>query len=103
MDLSTIWQNFLEAAQNEGFFYWSELLAVISGIVYVILAARSNSWCWPFGIISSALWVYAAYVLFDLYVDALLQVFYVLVGIVGWYQWKKGGEGKEEKRRGEKI
>ncbi|MEL6636400.1 MAG: nicotinamide riboside transporter PnuC [Bacteroidota bacterium] len=94
MDLASFWDSFLLAAESEGFFYWSELLAVMTGIVYVVLATRSNPWCWPWGIVSSALWAYAAYVLFDLYVDALLQLFYVGMGIVGWQQWRRGAEGE---------
>lgn len=91
MESTSIWEAFLVAAENEGFFYWSELLAVITGVIYVLLAAKNNSWCWIWGIISSALWAYAAYVLFDLYVDALLQVFYVIMGGLGWYRWTHGG------------
>lgn len=94
MEYESLWQSFLQAAENEGFFYWSELLAVLTGVVYVVLASRNNPWCWPWGIVSSALWAYAAYLLFDLYVDALLQVFYVIMGIYGWYQWTRGQQGQ---------
>ncbi len=94
MEFTQFWDAFLQAAEQEGFFYWSELLAVITGVIYVVLATRSNPWCWPWGIISSALWAYAAYLLFDLYVDALLQLFYVVMGFIGWYQWRKGGNGE---------
>lgn len=90
IDNPSFWQLLMEALEKEGFFYWSELLAVITGIAYVVLAARNNSWCWLWGIISAALWTYAAYVVFDLYVDALLQVFYVVMAVVGWYQWTQG-------------
>ncbi|MEL6972938.1 MAG: nicotinamide riboside transporter PnuC [Bacteroidota bacterium] len=64
----------------------------LTALVYVILSARNNPWCWPFGIVSCALWAYASYVQYDLYLDALLQVFYVVMGFVGLYQWLQGGE-----------
>ena len=76
--------------------HWSEAGAVIFGLIYVILAARESVWCWFWGILSTALWAYATYTLYDLYVDALLQVFYVCVSFFGIYQWMKGGQRKEE-------
>ena len=72
--------------------HWSELSAVIFGIFYVVLAARASVWCWVFGIISCSLWAYATYTLYDLYIDALLQVFYVVMGFFGIWQWMKGGK-----------
>ena len=75
---------------------WVEVVAVITGIIYVILAARENVWCWIFGIISSALSVYAMYFLFDLYIDAALYGYYVIIGFYGWYQWLHGSQGESE-------
>ncbi|NNF02327.1 MAG: nicotinamide mononucleotide transporter [Bacteroidia bacterium] len=70
----------------------SETIAVITALVYVLLAARSNIWCWFWGIISCSFWAYSAFFDYDLYVDALLQVFYVLIAFVGIYQWKYGSK-----------
>lgn len=69
-----------------------ELLSVVTAIVYVILAAQKNIWCWFFGIISAILWTYAAYVYYQLYIDSGLQVYYVIMGFYGWYMWKYGYE-----------
>jgi len=69
-----------------------EILAVVFGLIYVILAARENVWCWFWGILSSALWAYVTYFQFDLMADGLLNLFYVVMGFVGLYQWKYGGE-----------
>jgi nicotinamide mononucleotide transporter len=69
-----------------------ELISVISAIIYVVLAAQKNIWCWFFGIISAILWTYAAYAYYQLYIDSALQVYYVVMGFYGWYMWKYGYE-----------
>ncbi len=69
-----------------------EVLAVGFSLLFLILVIRENIWCWPFGIISSGLSV----VLFHqskLYSEAVLYIFYVLMGFYGWYQWQKKARG----------
>ena len=68
---------------------WVELISVAAAILYVILAARNNVWCWSFGILSAILWAYAAFAFYDLYVDALLQIYYIGMGAYGWYMWRE--------------
>lgn len=68
-------------------FHWTEQIAMLTGLVYVILASRESIWCWPWGIISAALWAYATVVFYNLFIDGLLQLYYVVAGIVGLYQW----------------
>jgi len=73
-------------------------IATITAIIYVILAARENSWCWFWGIISCSLWAYASFAFYELYLDAILQVFYVVMSFLGLYRWKKGGSGEQQDR-----
>ncbi len=70
--------------------HWTEIGAVVFAIAYLVLAARENVWCWFWGILSCTLWAYAAFFLYDLYVDALLQVFYIIISFLGLYQWLYG-------------
>lgn len=63
-------------------------MAFVTGFVYVILAARENANCWYWGIISCGIWSYITFYQYDLYFDGFLQVFYVLMGFFGLYQWK---------------
>ena len=86
--LNTICQ---EAAQVGGL----EWLATITALIYVVLAARESLWCWHFGIISCAIWAYITFSSYQLYLDAILNVFYVIMGFVGIYQWKFGAKNKE--------
>ncbi|MEL6922831.1 MAG: nicotinamide riboside transporter PnuC, partial [Bacteroidota bacterium] len=68
-----------------------EVLTVLFGLIYVVLAARENIWCWFWGILSSGLWAYVTWFQFNLLADALLNLFYVVMGFIGVYQWQFGG------------
>lgn len=89
----SIFQSIWEAAIGQ---HWTEWIVLITGLFYVILAARENSWCWFWGIISCAFLAYGTLWFYNLYFDFLLQLFYVAMGFIGLYQWKFGGAGKEE-------
>ena len=64
-----------------------EYAGVLFGVIYVLLAARGNVWCWPAGIISSALYIYIN-IYHRLFQDAILQTYYVAAGFYGWWLWK---------------
>ncbi len=59
----------------------------ISALAYVFLAAKERPVCWLFGIVSSGLWAWADFAKYNLWVDGLLQVFYVFMGFAGLYAW----------------
>lgn len=66
-----------------------ELLAVLLAAAYVVLAIRQSLWCWPAAAISASIYT----VLFlhgELYMESLLQVFYVVMAGYGYYQWNRG-------------
>ena len=65
---------------------WLEITAVIFAILYLILAVKQNILCWTAGIISSVLYFFIMQKA-ELYMEAYLQVFYVVMGIYGWSQW----------------
>jgi len=85
--------NILTAAQA---LHWTEIWAVIFGLIYIYLVVKENVWCWFWGILSCGLWAWATYALYGYYVDAVLNVFYVVMGFVGIYQWKFGSKSKAE-------
>ena len=70
-----------------------EFIAVIAGIIGVYLTARLIIWCWPVAIINVLL---SAYIFYHskLYQDSLLQVFYLVMAVYGWYNWMHGGKNK---------
>ena len=61
-------------------------------LVYVLLAARDNNWCWGFAAVGSLVWAHQVLVVYGLYSDALLQVFYFVMAGVGIYRWRRKGE-----------
>lgn len=66
--------------------HWAEIASVIAGVIYVVLAARENIWCWLFGIIGSLLSIYLFFI-YKLYAESILYFYYVLAGVYGWWAW----------------
>lgn len=64
-----------------------EWLAVISSVLYVFFAAKKKIVCWLFALIASALYIYICF--FErLYIESILQGFYLIMAFVGWIMWK---------------
>jgi nicotinamide mononucleotide transporter len=63
-----------------------EIVAAILGVVNIILLVRRSIWNYPFGIVMVTLY---GVVFFQarLFSDALLQVFFFVVQIYGWWVW----------------
>ena len=65
-----------------------EIIAVISAILYLLLAAKENVKCWYAVIISSSLYFYIMYDA-GLIMEAYLQIFYIVMALYGWFKWTK--------------
>ena len=63
-----------------------ELIAVLLAVLYLLLAVRQDIRCWIAGIISSLIYLFLMYQA-NLYMESVLQIFYVFMGIYGWSQW----------------
>ena len=70
-----------------------EVLAVIFGIASVWYAKREHILVYPTGIISTAIYVYICYK-FTLYGDLIINIYYTLMSIYGWYMWTKIVKGE---------
>ena len=57
-------------------------------IIYVILIAKENIWCWAAAAISIILYIYICYNA-NLLAETGLQIFYLIMAILGYYNWKK--------------
>lgn len=68
--------------------HYIELLATITGLLYVVFTIRENNLLWLFGIISSGLFVCVFYNS-GIIAYATLYIYYVLIGIYGWYNWSR--------------
>lgn len=67
-----------------------EALAVVFSLAYLVLAMRENSLCWFCAFIGTAIyiWVFGGV---SLYMGSLLHVYYLVMAVYGWYQWRRGG------------
>lgn len=74
-----------------------EVIAVVTSLAYVILAAQKNIWCWPAAFISTVIYTFLFYK-FYLWMDSLLQVYYMGMAFYGWYCWNKVTDDAETKR-----
>jgi nicotinamide mononucleotide transporter len=63
-----------------------EIAAAVLGVINVVLVVRRSTWNYPFGIVMVILY----FVVFwhaKLYSDALLQVFFLVIQLYGWWAW----------------
>lgn len=70
----------------------AEWVAVLLAFGYLLLAVRQNAWCWACAIASSAVFL----VLFargGLVMQSALQLFYIGMGVYGWWAWRGGPAG----------
>lgn len=75
-----------------------EILGVITSIVYLYFSVRQIIWLWPFGILSSALFI-LIFFSSKFYADMGLQVYYLGVSIYGWYYWTRNPESSGSQSR----
>jgi nicotinamide mononucleotide transporter len=70
-----------------------EIIAVVLAIAYLLLATREHIACWYCAFVSSAIF---SVIFWDvsLLMESVLNVFYVVMAVVGWYTWRYGGDKK---------
>ena len=73
---------------------WFEIVAAILAITYLILAMLEDIRCWVAWIISSLMYFFVMYSA-NLYMEALLQIFYIFIGLYGLYQWRFKADKKD--------
>ncbi|MBT8140166.1 MAG: nicotinamide riboside transporter PnuC [Gammaproteobacteria bacterium] len=64
-----------------------ELLAVCASLVYIVLAARNNRYCWPPAFIASILFVVIMWQ-YGLLMDSMLNAYYAAMAVYGWMVWQ---------------
>lgn len=84
---SSLYLQFLETSAME----W---LATITGFICVYLAARQHILNWPVGIISVGTYLFIFYQT-KLYGDAVLQIYFLITAIYGWFYWNQSSPKKE--------
>lgn len=71
-----------------------ELIGILSGLLSVIFAAKIHFWTWIVGIINE-FFLFILFFQVQLYADMFLQVFFFLITVYGWYNWRKEGDIRE--------
>ncbi len=71
-----------------------EIAAALLGVINVVLVVRRSIWNFPFGMAMVSLY---AIVFWEarLYSDALLQIFFLVVQIYGWWAWSRADRSDE--------
>jgi nicotinamide mononucleotide transporter len=70
--------------------HYIELIGSIAGLIYLYLEIKQKIWLWPFGLVTSALYIYVFFVS-KFYADMGLQFYYLFISIYGWWHWIYGG------------
>lgn len=66
-----------------------EIFGAVTGIIYVLLEIRQTIWLWPVGIVTSAVYIWVFFTS-KIYADMSLQVYYLVISVLGWYWWVRG-------------
>lgn len=71
-----------------------ELWATLLGLWFVIAFRKESIWAYPIGILNSIGFI-AIFYQVQLYSDLLLNVYFILISLLGWYWWlRKDSNGK---------
>ena len=72
-----------------------EIIAVIFGMLSVWFAKKNNTLVFPIGLISNIIFIYLLWQ-WSLLGDMVINCYYVIMGIYGWYHWSRKKEDTAE-------
>ena len=72
-----------------------EIVAAVLILINIWLAVKENIWCWPVGIAGVVLYALVNFQA-KFYSNAVLQLFFLVLSIHGWYEWLHGGVNRSE-------
>jgi len=75
-----------------------EVFGAVAGMAYVILEIRRNILLWPLGILTSAVYIYI-FGRNGFYAGMVLQGYYVVISVYGWYAWHRAQAVDTDRRR----
>lgn len=71
-----------------------EWVAAALGLVNILLVVRRSLWNYPFGLAMVALYFFVFFEA-NLYSDALLQIFFFVINLYGWWNWFRSERGED--------
>jgi nicotinamide mononucleotide transporter len=75
----------------------TEVFGFVTGGVCVWLTVRQQIWSWPVGLANNVFFI-ALFFNARLFADMTLQFIYIVLGVLGWYWWLRGGERRSRLR-----
>ena len=76
-------------------FIFLELTAVVFGIISVLFARKNNILVYPTGLVSTLIYVYIL-LEWKLFGDFIINIYYSIMSILGWYLWSRKKNGATE-------
>lgn len=76
-------------------FIFLELTAVVFGIISVLFARQNNILVYPTGLVSTLIYVYIL-LEWKLFGDFIINIYYSVMSILGWYLWTRKKNGATE-------
>ncbi len=70
-----------------------EFCAALFSIAGVWLTTKQIIWCWSISLVGLFLYTYIFFCS-HIYLQSILQVFYIAMTLYGWYNWSKGGDNE---------
>jgi len=91
--MALFFQTFIQQLVATSLWEW---IAVALAIVYLLLAIKENNGCWPAAFVSTAIY---SVLFFDvnLYMESLLNLYYLAMAVYGWFQWNKKTPNQQNK------
>ncbi len=75
--------------------YWSEIFAVVTGLIYIFLEVKQNKYMWIVGLINSLVFVYVFFAA-KIYANMGIYVYYVVISIYGYFRWSRNDKIVDE-------
>ena len=89
----TVLKQIIEQAQAQSL---PEVIAVVAAILYLGFAIREKIICWFFAAVSTAIYAWL-FIEAKLYMESVLNVFYLMMAGYGWYVWTSGRDDGHER------
>ncbi|APD06956.1 nicotinamide riboside transporter [Flavobacteriaceae bacterium UJ101] len=72
-----------------------EAIAAFFGLLSVVFSMLKKVWVFPTGMISTFIYVYLLFN-WGLYGDTMINAYYFVMSVYGWYFWLYGGDDEDE-------
>lgn len=77
--------------------HWVELAGALTGLLYLIFSIRQIIFVWPLSLLSSLMYTWVFFRA-GIYANMLLQGYFLVMGVYGWYFWLTGNKKESEKQ-----